>query len=258
MRKHLFRWLVCSPAPDESAAFAMQAGLYEVGYMFDCRRPDDPMWYLDSLYTEKVSYPTAPWVHAISTAPRSRDAQGPLQRHICHAEPTMAWSPPDGRGEVRSDCWAGTSNRLTCGCVLYARIRIEQGVDRVRPGTHGRIFHLEAGDRIEMHFWLHISKTKKSNGTQDTCKLGGGGLTEHVVRLDEGRKDENDKGSCVQKPCVQKQLFDTAPWLKFTLVADKPESNHDVGHVPLRTDQLPGLLYLSREGGASATELSFL
>ena len=50
------------------------------------------------------------------------------------------------------------------------------------------------------------------------------------VQLDDDQKEQN-------QDCVQKRLFDTVPWLKFTLVADKPESDHDVGHVPLRADQ---------------------
>jgi len=230
--------------------------------MFDCPRPDAVEWYPHGdFHGAKGSYPTAPWAH-VATAHKDRK-----ESHTCPTAPPLrilafqAWSPPDGRGEIRSARWSGfppektpqgfpkVLNRLACGCVLYARIRIEQGVDRVRPGTHGRIFHLEAGDRIEMQFWLHVKSSQDKDprtGLQVKCTLGGEG-TEHVVRLDEGQNDKNEK-----EPCVQKLLFATAPWLKFTLVADKPESDHDVGHVPLRADQLPGLPYLSREGRASA------
>ena len=124
--------------------------------------------------------------------------------------------------------------------MLYGRIKIEQGDDRAKPETHGRIYHLEPGDRIEMQFWLHLALA--GNGTEITCKLGGGGTKEHSVQLDDQKEQNQD--------CVQKRLFDAAPWLKFTLVADKPESDHDVGHVPLRADQLPGKPHLSSRESA--------
>ena len=158
------------------------------------------------------------------------------------------WSPPLYHVIPHgSTCWAGpnfdkpqsqeiSKNRLACGCVLYARIMMEQGADRFKPGindrifTNDRIYHLEPGDRITTQFWLQVAR----NGQAVTCKLRG---EEHAVRLDD----------CELYPQrnVQRRHFDTAPWIRFTLVADKPESDHDVGHVPLRADQLPGQPSLS-------------
>ena len=163
-------------------------------------------------------YPTQPWTYVATST-------------------SGTWSPPKGSGEIQSSRWGNCSelNRLTCGCVLFARIKMEQGAGRTKPGTNGRIYHLEAGDRIEMQFWLHVAR----NAQEITCKLGGGGTQEHTVTLDD-----------CQPGCVQKSLFDTAPWLKFTLVADKPESDHDVGHVPLRADQLPGEAFRSSRESA--------
>ena len=239
----------CFEAGDDGALVVKRPGLYEVHYMFDCPHRDadlDPYGLsLSCPYwgVKRECYPTAPWNHVETPTAWTISKDNKVPDLYVSRAGTGAWLPPDGRGVVNSTPWGtlhserhktSIENRLTCGCVLYARINIEQGADRTTPGTHGRIFHLESGDRIEMQFWLHAARARtidsKYDSVQPTCKLGDGGLKEHVVRLDD-----------CSKACVQERLFATAPWLKFTLVADKPESDHDVGHVPLRADQLPAL-----------------
>ena len=141
-----------------------------------------------------------------------------------------------GNGSGQSYCFIPeTGNRLKCGCVLYTRIKIMTGAQSIAPATNGRVHHLEAGDRIEMQFWLLVSRnrqkqTELNSQAHDTCEHGeGGGTKEHTVRLDNTSDEEEPK-----------ILFASAPWLKFTLVAVKPDSDNDVDHVPLSPYQLPG------------------
>jgi hypothetical protein len=127
--------------------------------------------------------------------------------------------------------------RLKCGCVLHSRIKIVQGDDSIAAATHGRVYHLEAGDRIEMQFWLLVSRNiyptcwcKDRNAAHDTCALGeGGGSKARTVRLDQTSEEEEPK-----------RIFSSAPRIKFTLVGVKPNGDNDIDHVPLSLCQLPG------------------
>ena len=123
---------------------------------------------------------------------------------------------------------------LDCGCVLYGRMKMMTGPKNIMPATNGRVYNLDAGDRIEMQFWLLVSRSKdpknpSSGIVLDTCQIGG--TNEHTVRLDD-TSDEVEP----------KQLFASVPWIKFTLVAVKPDSDVGVDHVPLSPHQLPGTL----------------
>jgi len=156
-------------------------------------------------------------------------------------------APNTGKGAARGYCLKVADSffvpdvhfRLKCGCVLHSRIKIVQGDDSIAAATHGCVYYLEAGDRIEMQFWLLVSRNiystcwcKDRNAPHDTCALGKGGgpvSISHTVRLDQTSEEEDPK-----------RIFSSAPWIKFTLVGVKPNDDNDIYSFPLSSCQLPG------------------
>ena len=165
------------------------------------------------------------------------DAACTQHSHMCNQYLGSITKDQFVQGQDKTSCFfvPETGNRLKCGCLLFSRIKIVTGAQRTTPATSGRVHHLEAGDRIEMHFWLLVGRNRQNQcdtnpQAHDTCVHGQGGSTEaHTVRLDNTSDEEEPK-----------LLFSSAPWIKFTLVAVKPDGDNDVDHVPLSPCQLPG------------------
>ena len=246
---------------DDGALVVRKSGLYEVQYMFDHPLPQGDCDMQKSSSNLYSNLPTAPWTpgEGIFSGKNPRPDVSKYQHH---------WMPPLNQGEIRSSYRVESSrqptdNRLKCGCVLQSRIKIMTGAKNIKPATNGRLQHLEAGDRLEMHFWLLVARGTPpgEREVRDQCSLDS--TKEHIVLLDNATEEPEPK-----------RIFASAPWIKLTLVAVKPDSDVDVDYVPLGPYQLPVLaadelmplklckelvsLYIKGDGNRVIDHLSFL